>query len=149
MQVILQEDISTLGKAGEVVTVKPGYARNFLLPRGKAVSADANNLKALEHHRKAASAKQAKLKAEAEKHAATMKGVQVTITAEVGEEGKLFGSITSGDIVAALKALGHTVEKTQVQLREHLKQVGAHTVEIKLLADVSVPVIVNVVPRAK
>lgn len=149
MEVILQEDISTLGKAGEIVNVKPGYARNFLLPRGKAVKADAGNLKSLEHHRKVASSKQAKLKAEAEKHAAIIKGVKVTIEAEVGEEGKLFGSVTTGDIVAALKALGHTVEKTQVQLKDHLKQVGTHTVEIKLLADVIVPITVNVVARAK
>lgn len=149
MQVILQEDISALGKAGEVVTVKPGFARNFLLPKGKAVTADAGNLKALEHHRKVAANKQAKLVLEAQKKVATLQGVQLTIEAEVGEEGKLFGSVTSSDVVAALKALGHVVEKTQVQLREHLKQVGAHTVEIKLLPEVIAKITVTVVARAK
>lgn len=149
MQVILQEDIAALGKAGEVVTVKPGFARNFLLPKKKAVLADAGNLKALEHHRKVASAKQAKLTAEAQKKAATLQGVQVTIEAEVGEEGKLFGSVTSSDIVAKLKELGHTVEKVQVLLREHLKQVGTHTVEIRLLPEVIAKITVNVVARAK
>lgn len=149
MQVILQEDISTLGKAGEVVTVKPGYARNFLLPRKMAVLADAANLNALEHHRKVAASRQAKLTAEATARAKTLSGVQVTVEAEVGDEGKLFGSVTTSDIVAKLKELGHVVEKTQVQLKEHIKQIGTYSVEIKLHADVTAPVTVNVVERAK
>lgn len=149
MQVILQEDISTLGHAGEVVAVKPGYARNFLLPRKKAVLADAGNLAALEHHRKVASARQAKLKSEAMARAKTLSGVQLTIEAEVGEEGKLFGSVTTADIVTKLKEHGHTVEKTQVQLKEHIKQTGTYTVDIKLQTDVVAPVTVAVVERAK
>lgn len=149
MQVILQEDISTLGKTGEVVTVKPGYARNFLLPKKKAVLADAASLNALEHHRKVAASRQAKLKAEATERAKTLSGVQLTIEAEVGEEGKLFGSVTVSDIVSKLKELGHTIEKTQVQLKEHIKQIGAFSVDIKLHSEVVAPIMVNVVERAK
>ncbi len=145
MQVILQEDISSLGKAGEVVNVKPGFARNFLLPRKKAVLADETGLKALEHHRKTAEAKQAKLKAGAVARAGTMSGLQLTIEAEVGEEGKLFGSVTISDIVAKMKEQGHTVEKTQVQLKEPIKQIGTYAVDVKLIADVVVPVTVIVI----
>lgn len=149
MQVILQEDVSSLGKAGEVVTVKPGYARNFLLPRKKAVLADAANLSALSHHQKVAASRQAKLKAEAVARAKTLSGVQLTIDAEVGEEGKLFGSVTVSDIVSGLKAQGHVVEKTQVQLKDHIKQIGTYSVEVKLHSEVLAPVTVNVVERAK
>lgn len=149
MQVILQEDISSLGKTGEVVTVKPGYARNFLLPQKKAVLADAANLGALEHHQKVAANRQAKLKGEAMKRAATFSGVQLNIESEVGEEGKLFGSVTTSDIVAKMKELGHVIEKTQVQMKEHIKQVGTYSIEIKLHSEVMAPVTVNVVARAK
>lgn len=149
MQVILQEDVAALGKAGEVVNVKDGFARNFLLPKKKAVLADVGNLNALEHHRKVAAGKQAKLTTEAQKKAAVLKGVQLTIEAEVGEEGKLFGSVTSADIVAQLRALGHAVEKTQVQLKEHLKQVGTYSVDIRFLPEVIVPITVSVVAHGK
>lgn len=149
MQVILQEDIASLGKTGEVVAVKPGYARNFLLPQKKAVLADAGNLGALEHHRKVAANRQAKLKGEATARAKTFSGIQLTIEAEVGEEGKLFGSVTASDVVAKMKELGHAIEKTQVQLKEHIKQIGTYTVEIKLHSEVQAPVTVNVVERAK
>lgn len=149
MQVILQEDISALGKAGEVVNVKPGFARNFLLPRKKAVVADETSLKALAHHRKVAEAKQAKLKAEAQVRAATMAGLQLTLEVEVGEEGKLFGSVTSSDIVAKLKEAGHAVEKTQVRLKEPIKQVGTYTVDVKLISEVVAPVTVTVVAFRK
>lgn len=149
MQVILQEDISSLGKAGEVVNVKPGFARNFLLPRKKAVLADAGNLKSLEHFRKVAAFKQAKLKADAEARAATLKGLQLTIEAEVGEEGKLFGSVTASDILAKIKAAGHVIEKSQIQLKDHIKQAGTVMVDVKLHSEVVVPVTVIVVARAK
>ncbi len=149
MQVILQEDVSSLGNAGEVVNVKPGYARNFLLPEKKAVLADEANLSALEHHRRVASARQAKLRAEAVAKAGVLSGAQLTIEAEVGEEGKLFGSVTASDIVAKLKEQGHIIEKTQVQLKEHIKQVGTYTVDIKIYSDIVSPVTVNVVERAK
>lgn len=149
MQVILQEDISALGKAGEVVSVKPGFARNFLLPQKKAVLADAGNLKVLEHFRKVATAKQAKLKADATLRAADFKGLVLTIEAEAGEEGKLFGSVTVNDIVANLKAQGKVVEKNQLLLKEHIKQLGSSTVDIRLHSEVIVPVTVTVVERAK
>lgn len=149
MQVILQEDISSLGKAGEVVTVKPGFARNFLLPQKKAVLANVGNMKTLEHFRKVATAKQAKLKADAEQRASGFRGMQLTIAAEVGEEGKLFGSVTANDIVSKIREQGQTIEKTQLQLKEHIKQAGTYSVDVKLHSEVIVPVTVTVVERAK
>jgi large subunit ribosomal protein L9 len=149
MEIILQEDVESLGKAGEVVKVRAGFARNYLLPRKKAVLADASNLKALDHFRKVAAAKQTKLKEEAQAKAAQLSKLQLTIAMEVGEEGKLFGSVTSSDIVAKIKEQGHSVEKQQVQLKEHIKQVGNHTVSIKLQSDVFAQVVLTVVERAK
>jgi len=148
MEVILQENIEALGQAGEVVKVRAGFARNFLLPKKKAVLANAANLKALEHFRKVAAAKQAKLTAEAKAKAAELSKLKLTIEAEVGEEGKLFGSVTTSDIVAEIKAKGQSVEKQQVQLKEHIKQVGSYTVPVKLQSDVIAEIALEVVGRS-
>ncbi|PIR19935.1 MAG: 50S ribosomal protein L9 [Deltaproteobacteria bacterium CG11_big_fil_rev_8_21_14_0_20_47_16] len=149
MEIILQEDVEALGKAGEIVKVRAGFARNFLLPKKKAVLANAGNLKGLEHFRKVAAAKQAKLTAEAQAKAAELSKLQLTIEVEVGEEGKLFGSVTTSDIVAQIKAKGQSVEKQQIQLKEHIKQVGSYSIPVKLQSDVIAQVALNVVASTK
>lgn len=147
MEIILQEDVSSLGRAGDVVNVKPGYARNYLLPQKKAVLANLGNMNTLAHFKKVAASKQAKLKVAAQELAQSLAKVIVNLTAEVGEEGKLFGSITASDIVAVVREQGVTITKTQLQLKGHIKQVGNYTIDVKLHSDVIVPLQVNVVAK--
>src|SRR4029453_2044860 len=111
MEVILQEDIPTLGKAGEIVKVREGYARNFLLPRKKAVLAARKNIKELEHHQKKIGARQAKIAKQAGEIKAKLENHSVTIAKEAGEEDKLFGSVTSSEIAEALCNEGFAVDK--------------------------------------
>src|SRR5262245_34958608 len=106
MQVILKEDIHNLGKAGEVVTVRPGYGRNFLIPQGKAAVATASNVAAIEHQKKIIAAKNAKLMKDAQSIADRLAQIEIQIERQVGEEDKLFGSVTSRDIAEALGAKG-------------------------------------------
>src|SRR5690242_513240 len=104
MQLILREDVPNLGKSGELVNVKPGFGRNYLLPRGLAVVATKGNVARIDHEKKVAELRAAKVRKEAEGHAAALQGVEVTITRAVGEDDKLFGSVTSRDIGEALAA---------------------------------------------
>ncbi|PIR26798.1 MAG: 50S ribosomal protein L9 [Deltaproteobacteria bacterium CG_4_10_14_0_2_um_filter_43_8] len=144
MQVILQEEISSLGKAGEIVNVKEGYARNFLIPQKKAVVADAKNMKMLEHQRKIISAKQAKLKAEAEKLAVELNKLKLVFEKEVGEEGKLFGSITSKDIAELVKEKGFEIDRRKLQLKDPIREIGDCEVPLKLHAEVTAMLKVSV-----
>lgn len=145
MQVILRESIGSLGSAGEVVKVKDGFARNFLLPQGKAVPADLANLKELEHHKKAIAAKQAKLKKEAEALAAKVAVLSITIRKEAGEEEKLFGSVTTKDIADALRRENFLIDKKQVQLEEPIRRLGTTDVGIRLHSEVTATLKVSVV----
>jgi len=145
MQVILREDIDNLGKIGDLVKVADGYARNFLVPGKKAIEATPKNLNAMNHAKKMVSDRLRKLKKEAAADADRIKSLAVTIKAKVGEEGKLFGSVTSMDIAEAVKAQGVLIDKRKIVLEEPIKRVGDYTVTVKLPADVSAAFKVSVV----
>src|SRR5687767_10850523 len=145
MQVILMEKVANLGELGEVVKVKDGFARNFLIPQGKAKRATAENLKAFESRRAELEKAQADALAKAQAHAAKLEGLKVTITQKAGTDGRLFGSVTNYDIVEALGKLGHEVERAQIRMPQGpLKQVGDFPIEIALHTDIDVTITVSV-----
>jgi len=146
IEVILREDIKTLGKTGELVRVKPGYARNYLLPHGLAYEATEGNKKRIAAEQAALAAKRAAEKGEADALAAKLGAVTVLITAKAGDEGKLFGSIGGNDIAEALAKLGHTVDKRKIDLEHPIKAVGEYTVPVKLHPEVVARVRVAVRP---
>jgi len=146
MQVILMEKLANLGNLGDVVKVKYGYARNFLIPQGKAKRATEENLKAFEARRAELEKAQAAAFAQAQERGATLDGQQVKITMKAGVDGRLFGSVTNYDIVDALKAQGHQVERSQVRMPEGaLKQVGEYPMQVELHTDVVVTITVVVI----
>ena len=145
MQIILTEEITGVGRAGEIVNVKDGFGRNYLLPKNLAVLATSNNVKALEHEKKIISDRQNKLKREAEKVAKTIEGLSCSIPCQVGEEGKLFGSVTSIDIEKFLKGKGVDVDKRDILLDEPIRSLGDYTVSVKLHQDVKANLKVSVV----
>ncbi len=136
MKLILREDVDNLGKGGELVEVKPGYGRNYLLPRGLAVLANPKNVRELEHQKKIAEAKAAKLKASAEAVAKRLADTPVTLKRKVGEQDKLYGSVTALDIVEALGARGLQLDRRTLDLAEPIKTVGDFDVPVKLHAEV-------------
>jgi len=138
MQVILLEKVQKLGELGETVKVKPGYARNFLLPRGKAVLATAPNLAAFEARRAELERQQAEAVAAAEARARKLDGLRVGITRRAGDEGKLFGSVGPADVAEAIVAAGIEIERSEVRMHgESIRQLGEHEVEVQLHADVT------------
>ena len=140
MQIILQEDIEKLGHRGDVVTVKPGYARNFLLPQKLAVEATAGNLKAIERIRTSLAKKTATEQEAAEKQAALLNGVSLKFTRKTGENDQMFGSVTSADIAEGLAAQGFKIDKRQIQLKESIKALGEYPVTVKIFRDVTAEV---------
>lgn len=148
MKVILREDISNLGKSGELVTVKDGFGRNYLLPRKLAVLATEQNVRQLEHERAVITARNAKLKGAAEEQAKKLGSVKVTIRRKVGEQDKLYGSVTVLDIAEALAAQGQTVDRRQLHLAEPIKATGNYDVELRLHRDVTAKIKVEVAPEA-
>jgi large subunit ribosomal protein L9 len=144
MQIILQEDIDKLGHRGEVVTVKPGYARNYLLPRKLAIEATTGNMKALERIRGALAKKTATELEAAQKQAVLLNGVSLSFKRKTGENDQMFGSVTSSDIAEGLSAQGFKIEKRQVQLADPLKALGEYNVTIKVFRDVTAEVKVQV-----
>jgi large subunit ribosomal protein L9 len=149
MQIILQEDVEKLGHRGDVVTVKPGYARNFLLPQKLAVAATAGNLKAIERIRTSLAKKTATELAAAQKQAELLNGVSLNFTRKTGENDQMFGSVTSGDIAEALAAQGFKLDKRQVQLAEPIKIIGELPVTLKVFRDVTAQVKVHVAKEAQ
>ncbi len=147
MKIILREDIDNLGKSGELVTVKDGYGRNYLLPRGKAVLASAQNMRQLEHERTVLSARNAKLKGVAEEQAKKIGSVKAVIKRKVGEQDKLYGSVTVLDIAEALAAQGQQVDRRLIHLAEPIKAVGSYEVELRLHRDVVAKIKVEVQPE--
>ena len=143
--VILREDVKSLGKAGELVRVKPGYARNFLLPRGLAFEATEGNKKRIAAETRARGARDQAERTEAERFAATLGAATLTLKGKAGEEGKLFGSITAQDIADALAAQGHQVDRRRIELEHPIKTVGHHTVAVRLHSEVHAEVRVSVV----
>ena len=136
MKLILREDVENLGKGGELVDVKPGYGRNFLLPRGLAVLANPKNVRELDHQKKIAEAKAAKLKASAQAVAKRLQETPVTLKRKVGEQDKLYGSVTALDIVEALAARGLQLDRRTIDLAEPIKTVGDFEVPVKLHREV-------------
>ncbi len=145
MLVVLKENVENLGRIGEVVRVSDGYARNFLIPQKKVAPANENNLAAIEHQKKMLEKKRAAEKSTAEEIAKKIASFTCNISRKVGEKDKLFGSVTAGDIADALKAGGIIVEKRSIIMKDAIKALGVHTVEIKLLPEVSSPLKVWVV----
>ena len=144
MQIILQEDVEKLGHRGDVVTVKPGYARNFLLPNKLAVEATPGNMKALERIRAALSKKTATELEAAKKQAELLGVVALKFTRKTGENDQMFGSVTSGDIAESLKKEGFEVDKRQIQIPEPLKTLGDFPVTIKVFRDVTAQIQINI-----
>jgi len=145
MKVILKEDIHGVGKAGQIINVKDGYARNYLLPRGLALIADEKNLKVLEYQKKKFEEQAKKKRQDAESIAERLGDLELTIKAKAGEDQKLFGSITAKDIAEVLQKEGFSVDKKQINISEPIKRVGEHEVEVKLLSNVSAKLKINVV----
>jgi large subunit ribosomal protein L9 len=132
MQVILKEDVPNLGKSGEVVKVKPGFGRNYLIPQGLAVIATAGNIKQIEHQKKLIAAKNAKLAKDSQALADKLASLEVVIERQSGEEDKLFGSVTSRDIEEALAEKGVTLDHKKIVLAEPIKTIGYQTLDVKL-----------------
>lgn len=145
VQVVLRDDVENLGRSGELVKVKPGYARNYLIPRGLAAPATRANIAQVEHERKAALARAAKLKKSAQDRASQLDGLVVQIAAQAGENDKLFGSVGAKDIAEAIEAKGKEVDRKKIVLDEPIKDLGDHMVKIKLGHDVVATVKVSVV----
>jgi large subunit ribosomal protein L9 len=145
MQVILREDIEKLGKIGDMVKVADGYARNYLVPTKKAIEATPKNVHAMEHAKKMVADRLRKLKKEAAADADNIKTLAVTIKAKAGEEGKLFGSVTTMDIAEAAKAQGVVIDKRKIALEEPIKRLGDYTVTVKLHADITAEFKVSVI----
>lgn len=145
MKVILNKDVKGTGKAGDVVNVSDGYARNMLIPRGMATEATAGNIRQLEKKKAIEAEKRAEEKAEAQKQAAKLEKALVTIRTKAGDGGRIFGSITSKDIADAIGSqLGIEVDKKKIQLDSPIKQTGETTVTIRLYHEVNASVRVSV-----
>src|SRR5690349_16576709 len=137
MEVILKEDVKNLGYANETVKVRNGYGLNYLIPRGLAVIANESNARVNEEIVRQRSHKVAKHKMEAEKVKMAIENVVLTIPAKVGENGKLFGSVTTQQLADVLKKMGHTVEKRQISMKEdHIKNLGTYKAEVQLHREV-------------
>jgi large subunit ribosomal protein L9 len=147
IQVILQEDVEKLGKSGELVRVRPGFARNYLLPRQLAVPASTAAVRRVEHEKAVALAKADKSKKEAREVAAKVDALKITLAHKAGEDGRLFGSVTTKELEAAMKAQGLVIDRKKIHLAEAIKQVGSYEVPVKLLADVSATLKVEVVAK--
>jgi large subunit ribosomal protein L9 len=145
VEVILKEEVPKLGSIGDVVKVKPGYARNYLLPRGLAVVADPRNLGLVEHQKRVAGEKRERELRQAQTLAGKLRGAMVTITARAGEEGKLFGSVTNIDIERALEAQGFSIDRRRIRLDEPIKSLGEYAVPVHLPLGVEASVAVKVV----
>jgi len=144
VQVILNEDVPNLGRTGDVVKVRPGYARNFLFPRKLAVEANPKSIKAFEHHKRIALAKREVQKGEASELKRKLEALVIIIGAHAGEEGKLFGSVTNIDIERALREKGVSVERRKIHLAEPIKQLGEFTVPVRLQPEVEASLKVEV-----
>ena len=147
IQVILQHDVQNVGKSGDLVRVRPGFARNFLIPRDLAVPATTAAVNRIAHEKAVAVAKAEKAKQGARDLASKIDGLTVTIARPVGEEDRLFGSVTSKDIHAAVKAKGFELDRKQMHLAEPIKALGTYEVPVKLLGDITATIKVEVTKK--
>jgi large subunit ribosomal protein L9 len=137
MQVILLEDVPSLGKIGDLVKVSDGYGRNYLIPQKKAISATERSIHALEHQKRQVQQRTTKARKDSERLAQKIEGFSCTLTKPVGESGKLFGSVTSMEIEAILKENGMEVDRKKILLEEPIKSLGMYTVPVKLHPEVT------------
>jgi large subunit ribosomal protein L9 len=144
VQVILNEDVPNLGRTGDVVKVRPGYARNYLFPRKLAVEANSKSIRAFEHNKRIAMSKREAQTTEANEVKRKLEALTITIGAHAGEEGKLFGSVTNIDIERALREKGVSVERRKIHLAEPIKQLGEFTVPVRLQPEVEASLKVEV-----
>jgi len=149
IRVVLQQDIETLGSSGDIVRVRPGYARNYLIPRGFAVPATAQNLARVAELKRAASARAEESLQHARELEKKLDGLRVRVERVVGEENKMYGSVTSRDIEEAYLALGVEIDRKKIQLDEPIRALGAFDVPIKLHSEVSSVLKVEVVKKAQ
>lgn len=147
MKVILKQSVSSLGKAGTLVKVNDGYARNFLIPKGLDIAADEKNIKLFEHEKANIVRKAAKEHKDAQALAEVLSQVTVTVARKVGEQDKLFGSVSVKDIEAALKEKGYDISRKMIvhEHGEHIKELGVYKVKIKLTHDVEATITLNVI----
>ncbi len=148
-KVLLREDVDDLGARGEIVRVRAGYARNYLLPRNLAVQATAGNVKGIESERAALLKKEAKERATAEAQSQQMGALDLEFRRKAGEQGALYGSVTSMDVAEALRERGYEIERHRIHLREPLKRVGEYTVPVRLHRDVTIELKVRVAPEGE
>lgn len=144
MQIILLEKIQNLGVLGDTVDVKPGYARNFLIPGGRAVAANAANMAEFESRRAELERSQAEVVNAAKLRAVKLQDLRIVVAHRAGEEGKLFGSVGPVDVAEAVTATGAEIDRSEVRIPESIRQVGEYIVEIHLHADVVVPITLDV-----
>lgn len=146
VKVILREDVGRLGQAGDLVSVKPGYARNFLIPNGKAIIATESSVKVLEHDRRVIADRLAKELKDLRATSHKLKSMVIEVKRRAGEDGKLFGSVTTANIADLIAEKGITLDRRKIQLPDSIKEVGEHTIGIKLHSDVesSVKLIVSI-----
>jgi large subunit ribosomal protein L9 len=148
-KVLLREDVDDLGARGEIVRVKAGYARNYLLPRNLAVEASAGNVKGIESERAALLKKEAKERSTAEGQAQQIGALQLEFRRKAGEQGALYGSVTSMDVAEALHERGYEIDRHRIHLREPLKRVGEYTVPVRLHREVTIELKVRVAPEGE
>ena len=149
MRVILREDVYNLGRSGELVTVKEGYARNYLLPRNLAMLANEANVHQLEHEKQVIELRQQKMKGGAVEQGKALEAVQVKIVRKAGEQNKLFGSVTALDIAEALAAAGQKIDRRLIHLPEPIKTTGQYEIEVRLHREVTSKIKVEVVGEAQ
>jgi large subunit ribosomal protein L9 len=147
VKLILRESVPSLGEAGELVSVKPGFARNYLLPRGLAILATAGNVRELEHKQRVVAAKVAKERKELDGVRERLQALSLVVKARAGEEGKLFGSVTAVQIAELIAAQGVEVDRRRIQLDEPIKDLGEHSIAIRLRHDVVATVRLSVAPE--
>ena len=148
-KVLLREDVDDLGARGEIVRVRAGYARNYLLPRKLAVEASAGNVKGIESERAALLKKEAKERATAEAQSQQMGALELDFKRKAGEQGALYGSVTSMDVADALKERGYEIDRHRIHMREPLKRLGEYTVPIRLHREVTIDLKVRVSPEGE
>jgi large subunit ribosomal protein L9 len=147
MDVILKEDMHNLGKSGELVTVRDGYGRNYLLPQGKAVVATRKNVAQLDHEKKMIAARNAKLLKDAQSIADRLAAIEITIARQAGAEDKLFGSVSSRDVEEALTEKGLKIDRKKIVLADAIRTLGVYTLDIKLSPEVTGKIKVWVVAK--
>ncbi|HEV8429493.1 MAG TPA: 50S ribosomal protein L9 [Pyrinomonadaceae bacterium] len=148
-KVLLREDVDDLGARGEIVRVRAGYARNYLLPRNLAVEASAGNVKGIEAERAALLKKEAKERATAEAQSQQMSSLSLEFRRKAGEQGALYGSVTSMDVAEALRERGYEIDRHRIHLREPLKRLGEYSVTVRLHREVTIDLKVRVAPEGE